>query len=98
MALRISCSLGGLPAVTQHDFAAEVLPIVLQLAFDVFQLRVELIFPRHLGGVEILVCHEKRLIEMGHVGYQSANAKKSVVLFLSRLARGGLGNGTPEIL
>ena len=29
---------------------------------------------------------------MRHVGYQSANAKKrSVVLFLSRLARGGLG-------
>ena len=29
---------------------------------------------------------------MRHVGYQSANAqKRSVVLFLSRLARGGLG-------
>ena len=53
----------GVIAVAKHGFAAEVLPIVLQLAFDVLQLRVELILLRHLSGVEIFVCHEKRLIE-----------------------------------
>ena len=53
----------GVIAVAKHGFAAEVLPIVLQLAFDVLQLRVELILLRHLSGVKIFVCHEKRLIE-----------------------------------
>ena len=50
----------GVVAVAEYRFAAKVLPIVLQLALDVFVLRVKLVLLRRLCSAQILVCHKEK--------------------------------------